>query len=227
MSLTDRFLKRLFDICGAACGLLIAWPVILLAVLVARIDTKASGLFRQMRVGRDGRLFCLLKIRTMRDIAGVTTTVTTREDCRITRIGSFFRRSKIDELPQLWNVLRGDMSFVGPRPDVPQQMAELSEEDRIILSIRPGITGPASLKYREEEQLLASQADPERYNSEVIFPDKVRINRFYIEEYRFSRDLWYLWLTVSGANFPEQSRDTPHASSSILEHASRPLLVRK
>jgi lipopolysaccharide/colanic/teichoic acid biosynthesis glycosyltransferase len=113
-------------------------------------------------------------------------------------LGRFWRKTKIDELPQLINVLKGDMSFVGPRPDVPGYADKLEGEDRIVLSVRPGITGPATLKYRDEEALLAGQKDPERYNNEVIWPDKVRINKEYIKSYSFKNDLVYIAKTIFG-----------------------------
>ena len=133
----------------------------------------------------------------MRTIPDQITTVTTANDPRITKLGSFFRRSKIDELPQLINVLIGDMSFVGPRPDVPGYADKLTGDDRIILSIRPGITGPASLKYRNEELILAKQADPEEYNRTVIYPYKVKINKSYVETWEFTGDIHYIWRTFS------------------------------
>jgi len=134
----------------------------------------------------------------MRDVAGVDTSVTTNTDPRITRLGAFFRKAKIDELPQLINVLLGQMSFVGPRPDVPGFADRLQGEERIVLSVRPGITGPATLKYRNEEEILAQQDDPERYNREVIYPDKVKINVEYVRSYSFWRDLRYIGRTVFG-----------------------------
>ena len=134
----------------------------------------------------------------MRDRLDIDTTVTASGDPRITPLGRFFRKTKIDELPQLINVLLGQMSFVGPRPDVPGFADCLDEGDSIILQIRPGITGPATLKYRGEEELLARQEDPDAYNREVLFPDKVRVNKAYIENYTFKRDLYYIWKTVTG-----------------------------
>jgi len=124
------------------------------------------------------------------------TTVTKRGDPRITRLGAFFRRTKIDELPQLWNVLIGQMSFVGPRPDVPGFADKLTGNEREVLKLRPGITGPATLKYRNEEELLAAQSDPEKYNREVIFPDKVRINLDYMRNWSLRKDISYIWQTV-------------------------------
>jgi lipopolysaccharide/colanic/teichoic acid biosynthesis glycosyltransferase len=126
------------------------------------------------------------------------TTVTTDHDPRITRLGSLFRKTKLDELPQLIHVLFGQMSFVGPRPDVPGYADSLRGEDRIILTVRPGITGPATLKYRAEEALLAGQDDPQKYNDEVLWPDKVRLNREYVENWSFLGDLRYIWETVFG-----------------------------
>ena len=191
-------LKRGFDFAGALLGLILVGWLIVLAALAARMDVGASGIFRHRRVGRDGRPFDLLKIRTMRSLPGVQTNVTTADDPRITRLGRVLRRTKIDELPQLVNVLKGEMSFVGPRPDVAEYTDHLSETDRVVLSVRPGITGLATLRFRDEEQLLARQADPERYNREVIFPEKIRLNRQYIEEYSFLLDLKYLILTLTG-----------------------------
>jgi lipopolysaccharide/colanic/teichoic acid biosynthesis glycosyltransferase len=190
--------KRAFDLVAATLGLALVGWVILLADIAARIDTGQSGLFRQARVGPHGRPFNLLKIRTMRPVAGIDTSVTVAGDARITPIGRLLRRLKIDELPQLWNVLVGQMSLVGPRPDVPGFADRLEGEDRIILEVRPGITGPASLEYRNEEALLAAQSDPEAYNRDVIWPDKVRINRQYVENWSFFADLRYIWRTILG-----------------------------
>jgi lipopolysaccharide/colanic/teichoic acid biosynthesis glycosyltransferase len=187
--------KRAFDVVLAAVGLTLASPVILVAWVVASIDTGANGFYSQTRIGRLGRPFKVVKIRTMRPGSDAGSTVTTSNDARVTPAGRFFRRSKIDELPQLLNVLAGSMSFVGPRPDTPGFADLLEGEDRVVLSVRPGITGPATLKYRDEESLLAAQPDPERYNREVIFPDKVRLNRKYVECYRFGEVLRLLALT--------------------------------
>jgi len=196
MSRWNRFLKRLFDFVGALIGLILSGWLILIAFILASIDTRQNGFFTQWRVGKDGKLFRVIKIRTMRDLPDVNTTVTQENDPRITRLGRFWRKTKIDELPQLINVLLGQMSFVGPRPDVPGFADQLEGEDRIILTIRPGITGPATLKFRDEEKLLAQQDDPETYNREVIWPEKVRLNREYIENYSFWRDIQYIWQTI-------------------------------
>ncbi len=189
------FFKRCFDLSGAVAGLLLIWWLILAAWLLASLEARSNGFFLQQRVGRQGRLFRVIKIKTMRPDGNQITTVTRRGDSRITPFGAFFRKAKIDELPQLWNVLIGDMSFVGPRPDVPGFADMLEGDERAILSIRPGITGPATLKYRNEEELLAAQDDPETYNREVIWPDKVRINLNYICNWSLSQDLKYILRT--------------------------------
>jgi lipopolysaccharide/colanic/teichoic acid biosynthesis glycosyltransferase len=189
-------LKRGLDIIVSILGLcLIGW-IILICIFIARIETKKSGLFRQKRVGRYGKLFEVIKLRSMKDIVGVSTTVTTDHDPRITASGRFFRKTKLDEIPQLINVLKGDMSIVGPRPDVPGYADVLEGNERIILNIRPGITGPASIFYKNEEELLALQDDPEEYNRNVIWPSKVNINMEYIENYRLYKDLYYMFKTV-------------------------------
>ena len=182
-------LKRSFDILFSLIGLLIFSWVIIINWLIAANETKSNGFFIQKRVGKGGSLFTLIKIKTMKQISGFNTTVTTKNDIRITKWGHFFRRTKLDELPSLWNVLKGDMSLVGPRPDVPGYADKLTGDNRRILQLRPGITGPATLKYANEEQLLANVDDPVKYNDEVIFPDKVRINLEYL-------DNWSLWLDI-------------------------------
>lgn len=189
-------LKRVFDFFLALFGLIVTWWLIILAWLAASIDTRSNGFFIQTRVGKGGKLFKVIKIKTMRPTKQPGTTVTKRGDPRITRLGAFFRRTKIDELPQLWNVLIGQMSFVGPRPDVPGFADKLTGDEREVLKLRPGITGPATLKYRDEEELLAAQSDPEKYNREVIFPDKVRINLDYMRNWSLRKDISYIWQTV-------------------------------
>lgn len=191
-------LKRTFDFSVALVGLLAVWWLILLAWLGASLDTRSNGFFIQERVGQHGRRFRVVKIKTMRPDTKITTTVTRSGDPRITPLGQFFRKTKLDELPQLWNVLLGQMSFVGPRPDVPGFADALAGQDRAVLSLRPGITGPATLAYRNEEEILAAQADPERYNREVIYPDKVRLNLEYIRNWSLAGDIRYIFQTVAG-----------------------------
>lgn len=196
MSNWDKFEKRIFDITFSLIGIGITSWIICIAWAVMTIESRLNGFFIQERIGRYGRRFRLIKLRTMRNDSTKFTTVTTSDDSRITPLGRFFRRMKLDELPQLINVLKGDMSFVGPRPDVSGYADRLTGEDRIILSVRPGITGPATLKYRNEEMLLANVGDPQRYNDEVIYPDKVLINREYVQNWSFWKDMYYIWKTI-------------------------------
>ncbi|OGP49106.1 MAG: sugar transferase [Deltaproteobacteria bacterium RBG_13_43_22] len=197
-SLSSRIIKRCFDLFFSTLGLFATGWLILLAFLAASWDTKRNGFFVQTRVGKNGKPFKVIKIRTMKDSPKFGTTVTINNDPRITRWGRFFRKTKIDELPQLINIFIGDMSFVGPRPDVPGFADRLTGEDRIILSVRPGITGPATLRFRDEEEILARQVNPERYNREVIFSEKVRLNREYVEKYSFWKDIKYICQTIFG-----------------------------
>lgn len=188
--------KRVFDAVAASLGLLIlALPLGIIALLV-RLASGSPVLFRQERVGKAGRIFHLLKFRTMRVRAQPDSPVTVCGDERITPLGRLLRRHKLDEWPQLWNVLVGEMSLVGPRPDVPGYGDKLEGEARRLLSLRPGLTGPASLAYRNEEEILAQVDDPVRYNNEVIYPHKVRLNLVYLEECSLSRDLYYLVKTI-------------------------------
>lgn len=151
--------------------------------------------FKQIRVGKDARLFTMYKFRSMK-VGHNGNSVSVAGESRITPFGSMLRKYKLDELPELWNVLIGDMSFVGPRPDVPGYADKLEGEDRLILNLRPGITGPASLKYRNEEEILAKVDDPKRYNDEVIYPDKVKINLQYYYNHSLWGDLKYIIDTV-------------------------------
>lgn len=196
LSSVQAFVKRLFDLLFGLLGLMLTWWIIGIAWVIASYDTHSNGFFLQTRVGRNAKPFVVIKIKTMRPVEGMATTVTSDGDPRITDFGSFFRKSKIDELPQLINVVLGDMSFVGPRPDVPGFADKLKGESKAILTIRPGITGPATLKYRIEEELLASKKDPEQYNREVIWPDKVRINLEYIKNWSLMGDIKYIVQTV-------------------------------
>lgn len=197
MTTGQKFLKRSFDILTSFIGLVIFFPFIFLIAFVAFLDTKANGFYSDFRIGRKGKAFRMYKIRSMRKSPHFPpTSITTSTDSRITPFGRFLRTTKMDELPQLWNVLIGDMSFVGPRPDVPGFSDKLQGEDRIILSIRPGITGSASLAFRNEERLLAQQPDPEKYNREIIWPEKIRLNKAYIQNYSFGRDMKIIWDTI-------------------------------
>lgn len=189
-------LKFIFDRMMAFVGLLLLWPV--LAVVAVLIKVKMPGgpvIFKQRRVGRDGKLFTMYKFRTM-TVGHGGSSVSVAGESRITPLGHVLRKYKLDELPELWNVLIGDMSFVGPRPDVPGYADVLQGRDRDVLKLRPGITGPASLKYANEEEILALVDDPQRYNDEVIFPDKVRINLDYYNNHTFMGDIRLIFATV-------------------------------
>ena len=193
-------LKFLFDRLFSLLGLLLLWPVMLIIALLVKLRMPGGpAIFSQKRVGKDGRFFTMYKFRTMSTDPGGSS-VSVAGDQRVTPLGARLRRFKLDELPQLWNVLKGDMSFVGPRPDVPGYADQLVGEDREMLLLRPGITGPASLKYRNEEELLASVEDPQRYNDEVIFPDKVRINRYYLHHFSVWSDLRMIIITLTGGH---------------------------
>jgi lipopolysaccharide/colanic/teichoic acid biosynthesis glycosyltransferase len=192
-------LKRSFDFFMSVILLITLSWLIFFAWFFSSINTRENGFFLQQRVGKDGVLFYIIKIRTMNSHSLQKTTVTTSKDPRITNLGKFLRRTKIDELPQLWNVFTGDMSFVGPRPDVPGYADKLQEDVRKeLLSVYPGITGPATLAYRNEETLLSQQEDPEFYNDNVIYPDKVQINLNYIRNWRFRDDLKFIFQTIIG-----------------------------
>lgn len=188
--------KFVFDRTAAFFGLLLLWPLLLAVAVLIRIKMPDGPvIFRQQRVGRCGKLFTMYKFRSM-SIGHGGTSVSVAGESRITPLGATLRKYKLDELPELWNVLVGDMSFVGPRPDVPGYCDRLEGEDRLVLQLRPGITGPASIKYADEEELLAKVDDPVRYNDEVIFPDKVRINLDYYRNHTFWGDLKLIWQTV-------------------------------
>lgn len=177
--------KRFFDFVLALVLLpFIICPVIFL-ILLASIDTRKSGLFIQKRVGQHGRLFKILKVRSLTN----STHKLGAYGEYSSSFGKFLRNSKLDELPQLWNVIKGDMSFVGPRPDIQGFSDELEGEDRIILLVKPGITSEATLKYKDEDQILKHHPNPEFYNKTVIWKDKVKINKNYVENYSFYLDL--------------------------------------
>lgn len=191
-------LKSVFDRTMAFIGLAALWPLLAVVALLIRIKMPGGPvIFKQRRVGRNGKLFTMYKFRSM-TVDHNGSSVSVAGESRITPLGAKLRRYKLDELPELWNVLIGDMSFVGPRPDVPGYADRLEGEDRKVLCLRPGITGPASLKYRNEEEILAMVDDPQKYNDEVIFPDKVRLNLFYLHNYSFVKDIQMIVCTVLG-----------------------------
>ncbi|MBN1127410.1 MAG: sugar transferase [Chitinispirillaceae bacterium] len=190
-------LKRFSDLLVSLAGHLVLLPLFVLVAVLVRLTSPGPVFFTQDRVGRNGRLFRVVKFRTMTVGADRQGSITAATDARITGIGRVLRRFKLDELPQLWNVLIGNMSFVGPRPDVPGYADTLGGEDRKVLALRPGITGPASLFFRSEEELLARVEDAKKYNDEVIWPVKVAINRIYREEWTFWKDIGYMVITVA------------------------------
>lgn len=214
-------LKIVFDKVVSLVGLIILSPLLLIVALLIKWKMPGPILFCQQRVGRYGRIFTVYKFRTMTVKAEASvasrnseaTSIASQEQSRITPLGEKLRRYKLDELPELWNVLKGDMSFVGPRPDVPGYADQLQGEDREVLLLRPGITGPASLKYRNEEDILEAVDEAlqkgrsglpmgittvQEYNDNVIYPDKVRLNRYYLHHYSFIKDIKMIVCTVLG-----------------------------
>ena len=196
MTAADRIQKRCFDLFFAGAGLCLLWPIILVSLPLARYSTGASGVFRQQRIGLKGKEFTVYKLRTMMPSVAGNSTVTVSGDSRITRLGAFFRHTKIDELPQLWNVILGDMSIVGPRPDVAGYADTLVGDASRILLLRPGITGPATIKYSQEEKLLAESSDPELYNKLVIYPDKTKLNLEYHDTWSLYMDIRLIFMTI-------------------------------
>lgn len=190
--------KRLLDFVASAFGLLLLAPLFAVMAIWIRLDSPGPVFFRQERVGRDGVVFRIHKLRTMRAAPGAADAgITVGADPRITRAGAFLRRTKLDELAQLIDVLRGDMSLVGPRPEVPQYVASYPPDVRAkVLSVRPGITDPASLQFRNESELLAHAADPEREYREVVLPAKLRLAVEYVDHATLAGDLRLIGLTL-------------------------------
>ena len=190
-------LKRLMDVVISGCALLVLWPLLLLIALAIKIDDPGPVFYRQVRVGRNGKEFRIFKFRTMvvdADKKGLQITV--GRDSRVTRVGAFLRKTKLDELAQLLNVLCGQMSFVGPRPEVPRYVELYTPYQRQVLLVRPGITDYASIAYRNENDLLAGADDPERMYIETIMPDKIELNMTYLREISPLADLRLILKTV-------------------------------
>lgn len=195
--------KWIFDRFASFFGLLFLWPILLVVAILIRVKMPGGPvIFTQKRVGKGGKLFTMYKFRSM-TVGHGGSSVSVAGETRITPLGAKLRKYKLDELPELWNVLIGDMSFVGPRPDVPGYADKLTGSDRAVLKLKPGITGPASLKYRNEEEILARQSDPIKYNDEVIYPDKVRININYMKHWSFLLDLKIIIYTIFGKDLDE------------------------
>jgi lipopolysaccharide/colanic/teichoic acid biosynthesis glycosyltransferase len=192
--------KTLFDLLLALIGIIFLFPFFIIIAIVIKITSKESIIFCQKRIGRHGKLFTIYKFRTMYVNDGKNT-ISVRGDSRITPIGRFLRKYKLDELPELTNIIKGDMSFVGPRPDVPGYADKLIEDARRMLELKPGITGPATLKYANEEEILASVEDPIKYNDEIIFPDKVKINIEYLDNWSLWKDIKIIFATIFRTNY--------------------------
>lgn len=189
MTQNEKMFKRLFDVFFSFFGLVFFGWFILVLALVSKIVVKGRGIFRQLRVGENGKLFTMYKIETIYKGAKMNNTF------YMEKFFQTIRKFKLDELPQLWNVLEGTMSFVGPRPDILGFADQLKGEDRIILDVKPGITGPATILFRNEEELLLKQENPKKYNEEVIWPMKIALNVKYIKDYSFRKDLLYIMKT--------------------------------
>lgn len=207
-------LKWIFDRLISFIGLLFLWPILIVVAILIKIKMpEGPAIFTQKRVGKNGKLFTCHKFRSMTVKHGGST-VSVAGDSRITPFGATLRHYKIDELPELWDVMIGNMSFVGPRPDVPGYADKLEGDDLIVLKLRPGITGPATLKYRLEDEMISefvakkqkegdtrsAQEIAEEYNDNVIYPDKVRINKYYYQHYSFFKDIQMIFCTVLGKN---------------------------
>jgi lipopolysaccharide/colanic/teichoic acid biosynthesis glycosyltransferase len=192
----------MFDAVASAIALLLLSPLFILIALLIKLTSPGPVFFFQQRVGRQGKLFQIAKFRSMQNAAGEQgTAITVHGDPRVTPLGRVLRLLKIDELPQLWNVLKGEMSLVGPRPELPSYVARYTASQRRALAVRPGITDPASIKYALEEHELGQQEDPERFYLDVILPDKLNLNLQYIERITLFRDLSLLSKTVIAISF--------------------------
>ena len=191
-------LKSIFDRTASFFGLVFLFPVLIVVGILIRIKMPGGPIiFKHRRVGQHGQLFTMYKFRSM-TVGHSGSSVSVKGESRITPLGAKLRKYKLDELPELWNVLIGDMSLVGPRPDVPGYADKLEGENRRMLLLKPGITGPASLKYRNEEEILAEQENPQKYNDAVLFPDKVQINIEYLDNWSFWNDIKIIIYTVLG-----------------------------
>ncbi len=201
----QRIIKRIFDLTISLVLFLLLIIPLLLLTGIATMSTKQRGLFTQQRIGRYGNRFSIYKIRSLKGSEHLDILVIKKSE---TGFGRWIRETNLDELPQLINVILGNMSLVGPRPDVPGYADSLQGEDRIILSVKPGITGPATIKYRNEDKLLMQQDNPKKYNDEVIWPDKVAINKKYIKNWSLQKDIGYLFASVFGmSSDPDSYRD--------------------
>lgn len=197
--------KCLFDVIGSSLGILILWPLIFIGWLVASISTRSNGFFIQKRIGISGREFNVIKLKTMKNTIGTVSSITALNENRITSVGRVLRKYKLDELPQLFNVVLGQMSFVGPRPDVAGYADKLNGKDRDILLLRPGITGAATIYFKNEEDLLNSIDDPKIFNDDIIYPLKTKINLEYYNNATIKSDLDLIIQTVINKSLYSES----------------------
>ena len=194
-------IKRIFDLFFSIAGLIFFMPLFFIVSILVKLDSKGPVFFLQIRVGKDAKVFQIIKFRTMHDNNNSNSTISVFGDSRITSFGKFLRIFKIDELPELLNIFKGEMSFVGPRPDVPGYADKLVGEDRKILMLKPGITSLASLKYSNEEKLLSKKDNPKYFNDNVIFPDKVRMNLKYYNNHNIWLDIKIIFATLFRLNY--------------------------
>lgn len=204
-------MKRMIDLMMASLALVVLAPVFALIACILRFSGPGSVIYRGWRVGRDGRLFRMLKFRTMVPNAGRGREITVDRDPRVTRIGRLLRASKLDELPQLINILRGEMSLVGPRPESPHYVAHYTPEQRAVLTVRPGITGPSQIVFRREEQLLRAP-DPERYYVTAVMPAKLAIDLDYVRTHSLWGDIKIIARTVQTIAWPPEPPALPAPS---------------
>jgi len=205
MTIYFKFTKPVFDTVVSLIGLLALTPLLLLISVSVYLSSRGGVFYRQIRIGQNGKVFSILKFRTMYENSEGSSVSVQGED-RITPLGRLLRKYKLDELPELWNVICGDMSLVGPRPDVPGFADVLTGSDRMILKLKPGITGPASLIYINEEEILSFQKDPENYNKEIIYPHKVKINLWYYDNLSFKLDMKIIFFTLFRKNASEKMK---------------------
>ena len=189
-------LKRIFDIISSLFGLILLSPFMIIIAILIKLDSKGPIFFRQVRVTKNGREFKIFKYRTMKVGSDKYSQITVGKDSRITKVGDFLRKYKLDEIPQLINVLIGDMSLVGPRPEVPKYVALYTEEQREILKVRAGITDYASIEFSNENDILANETDPEKAYIEKIMPRKIELNKKYLSEISVMTDIKIILLTI-------------------------------
>lgn len=215
----QRYGKRLIDASFSLVALVVLCPLFAVVGIIIKCTSRGSILYRQDRVGRGGRIFKIAKFRSMvvgADKKGLGITIS--GDARVTRFGAFLRKSKIDEFPQLWNVLKGEMSLVGPRPELPQYVSGYTPEQRLVFHVRPGITDPASIRYRHEEAVLATSESPDKFYRDVILPDKLAINIQYIRDISVSSDIKCVIQTMTSLF----KQPTSLSSEQIAGNSARP-----